>query len=553
MKSLTDHWPAFAGAFVLMLATTTLLAICIANNNGTFVYAMDDAYIHMAVARNLVRHGVWGVAPYEFSSCTSSILWPLMLASSYSVTGVNEFAPFVLNLLAATALVVYVSALLKRHGIGPRANALVLAALIALTPLVTLIFCGMEHVLHTFLALMFASSAARLLASGNEPSDTVNDPYDAVTHDRRTERRYFIRLMVLAPLVTAVRFEGMFMLAVVVLLLAIKRRYRHAMILGMVGLTPVLIFAAVSVGAGWYPLPNSVLIKGNRPDLASAAGIMRIMGGDGYHQLIAAPHIVMLVIAAMVLVLVRCWRDGTIWGERTMVLVIFLGTCLLHMEFARTGWFFRYEAYIVALGLVSLAIAGGEHIGSLVVRARSRAQMVTASGLVLLLALPGIERGTDAVTQIPDATTSTYELHRTMGRFLAAYYEGSTVVAHDIGAISYYADVRLLDLAGLASLEVVNAKRKNIFTNRWVADFAHRRHAAIAVAFPGAFEHWGNLPKEWIPVREWRGSVMNPIYGTTYIRFYAVDSSEAGHLAACLDAFSASVPASVIQVRLVDP
>jgi hypothetical protein len=31
--------------------------------NGHFVYSLDDPYIHLAVAKNLARHGVWGVAP----------------------------------------------------------------------------------------------------------------------------------------------------------------------------------------------------------------------------------------------------------------------------------------------------------------------------------------------------------------------------------------------------------------------------------------------------------------------------------------------------------
>src|SRR5207244_12543416 len=30
------------------------------HNQGKITYAVDDAYIHMAIAKNFARHGVWG-------------------------------------------------------------------------------------------------------------------------------------------------------------------------------------------------------------------------------------------------------------------------------------------------------------------------------------------------------------------------------------------------------------------------------------------------------------------------------------------------------------
>ena len=67
------------------------------------MYALDDAYIHMAVARSLARHGVWGVTPYAFTSSTSSLAWPLLLALADLVVGVRAATPLVLNLAFAVA------------------------------------------------------------------------------------------------------------------------------------------------------------------------------------------------------------------------------------------------------------------------------------------------------------------------------------------------------------------------------------------------------------------------------------------------------------------
>ena len=56
-------------------------------NNGNLVYASDDAYIHMAIAKNVVQHHLWGFTPFGFTSASSSsvdrpaqrnlfLLWP---------------------------------------------------------------------------------------------------------------------------------------------------------------------------------------------------------------------------------------------------------------------------------------------------------------------------------------------------------------------------------------------------------------------------------------------------------------------------------------------
>ena len=47
----------------------------IGQTGGTFVYAQDDPYIHLALARTLAQSGVWGIRPDEFACASSSPLW----------------------------------------------------------------------------------------------------------------------------------------------------------------------------------------------------------------------------------------------------------------------------------------------------------------------------------------------------------------------------------------------------------------------------------------------------------------------------------------------
>src|SRR5207244_5808529 len=83
----------------------------------------------------------------------------------------------------------------------------------------------------------------------------------------RRGQQAFRWALVLAPLVTVARFEGLFVVFVVCVLLFVRGRLLAAVLLGGAALLPVLVYGAVSAANGGFWLPNSVLLKGSRPDL----------------------------------------------------------------------------------------------------------------------------------------------------------------------------------------------------------------------------------------------------------------------------------------------
>ena len=91
-------WPALVVSALLLTLCGGLIVRSLDYNDGALVYALDDAYIHMSIARNFVEQGVWGITPYAYSSTSSSPLWTLLIAISY-VPGVNEITPLLLNLV----------------------------------------------------------------------------------------------------------------------------------------------------------------------------------------------------------------------------------------------------------------------------------------------------------------------------------------------------------------------------------------------------------------------------------------------------------------------
>jgi hypothetical protein len=176
----------------------------------------------------------------------------------------------------------------------------------------------------------------------------------------------------------------------------------------------------------------------------------------------ASTFIYVLLLLSAVIFAVQYRRNPGFWTTGRVMVTGFFLTTVLHIVFAKTGWFYRYEAYLVALGIIAIAVLLGEH------QIESGEDMAGLSGLpqviafILTLCLvlpPFAQRAVLSFEQIPQATNNIYDQQYQMGLFQKEYYQGYGVAANDIGAINYLADIRSLDLWGLANIDVAKARR----------------------------------------------------------------------------------------------
>ena len=191
-------WPLITALGIFAVALTTVTSRSIRANDGHLVYCIDDAYIHMAEAKHLAQNGVFGVTPYQFSSSSSSHLWVLLLAAIYWLTGPSEIAPFVVNILGAIGCLVLIY-VLGRRWLSSGAIFLLLIGVIFLMPMVPLVLSGMEHILHICIALGMSWLAAGMLS---HPEGRSSFRHDAM-------------LCVLGIILVAIRYEGLFQVAVI--------------------------------------------------------------------------------------------------------------------------------------------------------------------------------------------------------------------------------------------------------------------------------------------------------------------------------------------------
>lgn len=228
-----------------------------------------------------------------------------------------------------------------------------------------------------------------------------------------------------------------------------------------------------------------------------------------------------------------------------------LGLCLIlvpvHTQFAAFGWMFRYEAYLIWL-MVLVSVMSGVALlrqGSTTFVGK-RAFHVSLGLAALLLAAGLLYRSAAAFVVTPIGSQNIHQQQFQVARFLHKYYEGQCVAANDIGAITYLADVRLLDVYGLDGTQVAKLKLNKTFNARALADLAQQNRARIAVVYEDWMDEFGGMPSTWVKVANWR-IPDNRVCSRDTVSFYAIDPAEIEVLAARLKEFSTQLPQAVVQ------
>jgi hypothetical protein len=523
MTRLRRIWPLLAAGALLVLMVWNLGELVV-ELTGQFVYALDDPYIHMAMARNLAEHGVWGVTRHGFTSSSSSPLWTLLLAADYALQGANEAAPLWLNLLAALGLLALAWRVLEVAGLRPGESLLVLAAVVLLTPLPSLVLIGMEHTLHALLSLAFLACLSGLVL-----------------------RRWQVPALAICGALLAVsRYEGAFLALVGCGVLVLQRRPRAALAVAASAFAPLVLFGVLSLAKGWNFVPNSVLLKSLGESGTLQAQLAHFVT-KGFQGLSSSAHLLLLLLLALGLLLLlqhadRLPREGERdWSASSLVGAY--ACCILpHLQLARSGSLSRYEAYLVACGVVVLAAVLArlrERWGPMLSQLRSSALVVAMAAVVLL---PLGARGASILLQTAQASRNIHEQQHQMALFLARYYPGGSVALNDIGWPSWAVDMHLLDLWGLASMEVATARR----ANRYGPEELHRLVDAHGVQVVIVYEHWfrGRIPPQWTKVAQWT-LPNNVAVGGPTVSFFAPRPEQAEVLERQVREFSSELPQGV--------
>jgi hypothetical protein len=510
-----NWWPLAVSGTVYAALTTGLAALSRKLSDGHFIYPIDDVYIHLAVAKHVALHGVWGISPFEFSSTTSSPLFVLILAAASWIAGANPYLPLALSWLAGLGAI-SVAAEMLREAMPAREQTAALLALVLLTPLFSVGILGMEHSLHLLLTLLFLRCLQRTVC-----------PLAALGS--------------VTALMVACRYEGLLVAAAAVLVLCLERAWARAATVAMTAGMPVVLYAAFSMGHGGSWLPNSVALKGLSLPEGTGGGMA---GAAALHFLVNAIRAPWLLLLVPLLLAVAPKLRRQDPGLARLAWVTG-AAALLHLLCADVGGVFRYEAYLLGVSVPLLACAAAKLWPSW-----HQIPRFARVACLLLFASLGA-RSVVSACRLPLYAGNIYRQQWQVARFLDQYYTNGSVAANDIGAINEVADLHCLDMVGLASREVFLAKKGGYYTTAFLESQAEQRGVQVAVIYDSWFTSpqrvrlgGPQVPASWIRVRRW--SVPEQLQlGDRTVSFYAVSPTGADLLRRQLDTFQPSLPKAV--------
>ena len=525
--------PAAVAILVYLVAAALPVAFTMARNHGTFVYGLDDSYIHMAIAKNLVLHGVWGVNPYEWSNSSSSPAYTLLLAALFRVFGIRDLIPLAVNVVASALLIAKLNGVFGRRapGLSNRARTAYLIAAVFILPLPAVTLLGMEHILHALLCVCLLDAFYDLLSSESPSPKTLG---------------LFCALSAVAPLV---RFETGFLLIPMFVALLARRRWTAALWMSLSVSVPMRILATVSSAHGAMPLPNSVLLKGA---LAESVGGLQyahsLTWGEKlvHHLWVGSLYAPGLPVLAIVLALLVIRRLGPPHDARYVCVVVALIVIPIHLMLAGYTGSARYNLYVFAICLAVLAPFVNPKRGCVSRRARA----VGLAAVLLLVGVPALnvpEYQLSAFVSSANISDQQYQ----MGLFLRQYYTGRSVAVNDIGAVDYLADIRTCDVVGLADNLLAKLRYADQLTPELRNAMIARRGVEIALVYDSWVQSAGH-PPNWIRVASWT-LAGNYVCGDATVTFYAASPKLARELALNVMDYAPRLPWTVTATLQVDP
>lgn len=498
-----------------IISLLIFLAICagyyflsLTKTDGHYIYVIDDAYIHLAMAKNFALHDVWGVTKYKFSSSSSSPLFTFFIAVLIKIFGNHDLIPLYFNFVFSGGIVFVLNQFYSKIF---SSDLKVVSAGVFTILFVTLhlqVLSGMEHVFQVFVFALNVFCFYHLNQS------------------KSAKYGFFITLLFLG----LIRFESMFYFVCLGFVFFLTKNWKYGTSVLCLGFLPIAVFCVFNHSQSGYWFPNSVVVKGTAVhfDKNFFKELIKIID----YKLISSNSFYKIGLFPM---LISAWfiykdrrKSFSEILKHNFMLIVLSGTFILHCLFAETKSLFRYEAYI----LTGFSMAVFERISrDYVFSAFLRVKKAMISGFLLMNVVLLVYKAFVSHKMLVFGNKNIYEQQVQSAKFLHTYYNDARVVANDIGAVTYFTDIHLLDIVGLGSSETIPFNGNEVTFDSRFRNFLTEYTADQKFDVAVVYDHWfnGQIPETWAKAAELRINDNVNNAGST-VSVYSVDSKDLQNL-----------------------
>ena len=475
--------------------------------DGLLVYTLDDPYIHLAVA-DRINAGGYGVNLGEYSSPSSSILYPVILAGT-EIAGLGMSGPLVVNLVAMGGVVYLIGIFLRKwDGLGLFAAFVFGMLLCANINAWGLVMTGMEHSLHLLVVAV-----------------VVIGLFDMAADSELKPSWWFIACIVAMPLI---RFEGAALSAAALGALWLSNHRRTAISAAALLLASVVAWVFFTATHGLPVMPSSVQMKSSSVSgVLGHAGLYSTLHSIGENALQNVRNkqgtymlLLQLAIAWMLWLAPQASRREKLAGG------VVLGAGVAHLLFGRYGWFSRYEIYLFLATIIAAIALVRPYLGIRAVR-------------IAIFVFPFFAAAAYVRTArlSPDASKNIYEQQYQMRRFAQELWK-KPVAVNDLGLVSYRNSAYVLDLAGLGSEKIRKLRQANRLNAAEIQEAVADRKVGLVMIYENWFQ--GAIPPNWIKVATLNTSRVAA--AEPKVAFFATSHAYAEEIKRLLPAFVAGLP-----------
>jgi hypothetical protein len=495
--------------FLLIVCAEIILILLL--NSGLIVYTLDDSYIHLALAENIIR-GHYGVNLHEYSSPSSSILWPLILAP-FSGFSFGYLIPLIINVCSSTGTVLVFWLIIKLIFLKDSTenqkinNAIVLSVILFIiaTNLIGLIFTGMEHSFQVFLTALIIYGLINQI-------------------ENKQISWWFITAIIIAPLI---RYENL-PLSFASLVFLYICGYKKQAIISFITIAIIIIgFSVFLLNLGLDPLPLS--IYRNSSIISSGGNALALL--QNLIRNIISPRCTLLLVGLFFLTYIIL--SGKKSKEKRLFAASLAIAILLHLIVGKPG---RYVFYIWTASILSVLYLYRNWLTKIITK-NSFVKIAIATSIIVVIFSYKFIYG---IVITPIASNNIYEQQYQMHRFIADYYKNSVSV-NDLGYVSYRNDYYVMDLVGLASLEALNHWRANDKSD-WIDTISKEHNVKFAMVYDSWFHH---IPANWYKIAELYLGKIKISPSDTVVSFYVLNNNIKDKVISQLERYKLTLPKDV--------